>query len=438
MGILGSIGKVIGGAGKSKSKTEPWKASQPYLLDTMEAAGSLFDAGRLGGVRPTLGDTTRAGMSSLANLGRGNGISGEAAANLSAFMGAPRFGGEAGYSSMLPGNMQGDVNFMRSQGPSAIGVGGVQGPRGIDVGGVQGPGSFDVSSRLPDGPDSYGRIGANDGIDAVRQNVLEATLPQIAGMFGQGGFSKSTMAQSAAGRAAASALAPYEYDQINRNRQLDMDQFNTEQDRGLNYGLASTGMEAGQFNVDEGRRLGFDVNERNIGLGQANTDMDRRLGFDVNERNIGLGQANADMDRRIGFDVQQNAGDVAQQNANRDVRNSLAFAQDDRLRNQYNTEQDRGFQQFFNQNQQQLQGIGLAPAIGNQQYQDAQSLFGLGQFKDQNKQNRQNYDVNNVNAAANFFLPFGQLGTNSTQTGSPINTIGKLGKTVTGLFDAFG
>jgi ribosomal protein L13E len=338
--VLGLVKKVIGGAGKSSSKTEPWKAAQPYLKDIMSSAGGMFEDGTLGGVRPTLGTTTRAGMSSLASLGRGGSVGGQAADNLSAFLGGPRFGGEAGYSSLNPG-------------------------------GVQGPGSFDVSSRLPDGPSSYGSVDPNGGIDAVRQNIMAETLPQIAGMFGTGGFSKSTMAQSAAGRAMASALAPYEYQQINRNEDVNRDQFNREQERDLNYGLASAGLEADQFNINDSRRVGFDVNERNVDM------------------------------------------------------------------NQYNVEQDRGFDQFLRQNQQQLEGIGLAPTIGDAQYRDAQSLFGLGQFKDQHKQNRQNFDVNNLNAAANFFLPFGQLGTASTNKASPLDTIGKIGQGVTSLFGAF-
>lgn len=502
MGLLGSIGKVIGGAGKSKSSSEPWKASQPYLKDVMSSAGELFEAGNLGGVRPFIGDLTREGIGDLRSLSRGNGVSGLAAEGFSGLLSAPRFGSETGYTSTLPtsqpgiqyGNVSGPQStgygtiaqpsspqFRASAGPSAIGVGGVQGPQSIGVGGVQGPGSFDVSSRLPDGPNSYGRIDPNAGIDAVRQNVLETTLPQVASMFGTGGFSKSTMAQSAAGRAVASALAPYEYDQINRNRALDMQQFNTEQDRSLDYGLASTGLEANQFNIDENRRLGFDVGERNTQLNQDNVNDARRLSFDVNERDTALGQANADMDRRLGFDTsqaaarlaqdntnvdrnnafnfglrdrqvsqdnlndqervafntQQHAAKLAQLNANRDVRNTMALAGDDRARAQYNTEQDRAFDQFFNQNQQQLSALGLAPAISGMQYGDAQSLFGLGQFQDQRKANRQEYDLNNVRAARDFFLPFGQLGTSATNTASPLDTIGKIGQAGAGIFSAF-
>ena len=465
MGLFSSIGKVIGGAGKSSSKTEPWKASQPYLKDIMSSAGDMFDAGTLGGVRPFLGDTTRAGMRNMSSLARGNGVSGVAASSFADIMGAPRFDGGGGYASAI-GDMAQGINYGGVRGPQATSYGSVaqpgtpqfrasQGPSSIGVGGVQGPSMFDVASRLPDGPASYGQVDPNSGIDAVRQNVMETTLPQIAGMFGAGGFSKSSMAQSAAGRAMASALAPYEYQQINRNQDVNRDQFNTEQDRGLNYGLASTGMEADQFNIDEGRRLGFDVNERDTRLNQANVNDARAVDFGASQNAADLAQQNRNADvsnafnfalrdrqvdqsnlndaERVAFDTQQHAAKLAQLNQNRDFR----IAADDRLRDQYNTEQDRSFGQFFDQNQQQLAGLGLAPAISGLEFGNAQTLFDLGRFKDQNKTNRQEFDLNNLRSAADFFLPFGQLGTNASSKASPLDTIGKIGQGVTSLFGAF-
>lgn len=70
--------------------------------------------------------------------------------------------------------------------------------------------------------DAVGQLGSlmgqtpYAGMDQVRQNIASEVLPQVAGMFGQGGFANSTMAQQTAADAMTNALAPYEYDQFNR------------------------------------------------------------------------------------------------------------------------------------------------------------------------------------------------------------------------------
>ena len=76
-------------------------------------------------------------------------------------------------------------------------------------------------------------IDPNFGIQAVRDNISDTVMSQIESTFGQGGFANSTPAIQAASGALTSALAPAEYDQINRNQSLDINQFNTEQDRGM-------------------------------------------------------------------------------------------------------------------------------------------------------------------------------------------------------------
>ena len=213
------IGKLIGGATKSKSQSEPWKEAQPYLEDTLERAGQLFDNGNLSPNHVGLGGVTRQGLTDIGNLARNNPVTAAATGSLGDFLGAPA------YNS---GN---------------IGVGAVAGPQ------------------------SYGGIPQNFGIDAVRESVLDTALPEVAGMFGRGGLVNSTSAMAAAGDAIASRLAPYEFDQVNRNQQLGLNQFNTEQDR----------------------RLGFDVNERNIGLNQANLNSDRAFDQYSTQRQQQLG-----------------------------------------------------------------------------------------------------------------------------------------------------
>lgn len=68
---------------------------------------------------------------------------------------------------------------------------------------------------------SFMNAGPYSGVRNVRKNVLDTVLPEVAGMFGQG-LSNSTMASQAAGRAAATALAPFEMEQYNRGRQQQL------------------------------------------------------------------------------------------------------------------------------------------------------------------------------------------------------------------------
>ena len=167
--------------GKSqKTSSEPWKDIQPYLLDTAETAGDLFARGNLAPDNVGLGTVTKQGLSSLAALGRNNSVTDGAVGGLQGFMDAPDY----------------------QSGPGAT-------------------------------PSSYGSIDPNFGIQAVRDNISDTVLPQVASMFGQGGFTNSTTAQQVAANAMTSALAPAEYDQINRNQSLNINQFNTEQDRGM-------------------------------------------------------------------------------------------------------------------------------------------------------------------------------------------------------------
>lgn len=431
------------GGKKQKTSSEPWKDIQPFLLEGADYAQQLFQNGNLAPDNAGLGTVTRQGLSGIAGLARNNGVTAGATNALNGVLGAP------GYSSTLPTSQPG-IQYGSVAGPQNEAYGTIarpgtpnfqaaQGPSAIDVGGVQGPGSFDMAGRLPSGPDSYGSIDPNYGIDAVRQNVLETTLPQVAGMFGTGGFSKSSMAQSAAGRAVASALAPYEYDQVNRNQQLGINQFNTEQDRALNFGLASAGMEADQFNTDESRRLGFDVGERNTRLGQANIDDARAVDFSTQQNAANLAQQNLNSDRmtgfnfglrdrqvaqgnlndqeRVAFDTQQQAAKLAQLNTNRDVRNSMALQVDDRLRDQYNTQQA-----------QQLSALGLAPSVNAMQYGDAQNLLGVGQIRDQNRQANMSEASEEAQAYANLMTQLGGLGGTQSQSPSGLDTLGALGQ----------
>ena len=266
MGLFSSIGKVLGGASKSSSKSEPWKEAQPYLVDTLEQAGSLFDSGNLAPDNVGLGTVTRQGLSGIAGLARNNAVTDAATTGLTDFLGAP------GYA----------------------------------------------------GAESYGSIDPNFGNQAVYESIKDQVLPEVASMFGQGGFVNSTTAQQAASDALGSAMAPYAYDQINRNQQLDI--------------------------------------------------------------------------------------------------------------NQFNTEQNRAFDQYTTGQQQQLSALGLAPSVNSLQQGDMQNLLGVGQIRDANRAANAADASNEVNAAANLFSQIGALGTTSTSTPSALDTVGKIGQTASSLF----
>lgn len=197
------------GGKSSTTKVAPYKGAQPGIDATADAGLALFQQGKLAPDNVGFGAASRDAQDRLKTLGRDNAITSAAVGGLGDFLGAERF---------------------QPTGP-------------IEVGSVA-------------GPEAYGAIPQNAGIDAVRNNVLDTVLPEVASMFGRGGFTNSTVAQQAAADAATSALAPYEYDQFNTNRALDISQFNT----------------------DQNRRLAFDVNERDTALNQAN--LDRADAFD--------------------------------------------------------------------------------------------------------------------------------------------------------------
>ncbi len=237
---------------KQKSSSEPWKDIQPYLLDTAEAGADLFAKGGLAPDPVGFGGVTRQGLSGIAGLARNNPITAAAAGGLGDFLGAP----------------------------------------------------------------SFGDIPLNGGIEQVRENVLDTTLPAVASMFGQGGLPNSTTAQQVAADAVTSRLAPYEYDQYNRNLDSSRDQFNRER-------------------------------------------------------------------------------------------------------------------------QQQLSGLSLAPSINSLQYGDEQALLGVGQLRDQNRQDRANRGSDEVMQAAQLFSQLGGLGQSNSQSPSTLDTLGGLGQLGTNAALAF-
>ena len=63
-----------------------------------------------------------------------------------------------------------------------------------------------------DAADALTGLLDGSGQDAVRDSISAEVLPQVAGMFGRGGFANSTTAQGVAAKELGRALAPFEYD----------------------------------------------------------------------------------------------------------------------------------------------------------------------------------------------------------------------------------
>ena len=91
--------------------------------------------------------------------------------------------------------------------------------------------------------------GDQFGMDRISDFVMSKTLPQVAGMFGQGGFANSTMAQQTAADAVTNALTPFAQQQFNLDRgRMDENAYYNSAlgerniDRGLSRDLSGLGL----------------------------------------------------------------------------------------------------------------------------------------------------------------------------------------------------
>lgn len=190
--------------GKSQTvrqKAEPWKPAQPFLQGALGDAQSLYRSG---------------GFS------------------------ADPFGGNrvAGFS---PETMQAQQGIM---GQAAGGVPGVSAARDTLTAMLGGQGGF-------------------PGMDAVRQNVLGGAIPAATAMFSGSGMANSSVAQEGVGRAAAEALAPFEYGA-----------WNAAQDRAVSAASMMPGMEAAMY-MPFDRMAGVGAQQDAMSQQRINADMQR-------------------------------------------------------------------------------------------------------------------------------------------------------------------
>jgi hypothetical protein len=141
----------------TQAVAEPWSAAQPYLRDSMAEIDRLAGKGKLDPfVAPSA--LTKDYIKGMGDLGRDNPFTNQTMANYGSFMGANT-----------------------SSGPVTL-------------------------------------SGDTFGMDRISDFVMSKTLPQVAGMFGQGGFANSTMAQQTAADAVTNALTPFAQQQFNLDR----------------------------------------------------------------------------------------------------------------------------------------------------------------------------------------------------------------------------
>lgn len=160
------MGKSSGGGGNQTVTTLPWGQSRQFGRQTINEAQRLANRDRLVAA-PFQSGMTQDYISGMADLGRDNPFTAQTMGNYSDFMGAntsvggPRLRGDLGQVSLS---------------------------------------------------------GDEFGMDRISDFVMSKTLPQVAGMFGQGGFANSTMAQQTAADAVTNALTPFAQQQFNLDR----------------------------------------------------------------------------------------------------------------------------------------------------------------------------------------------------------------------------
>lgn len=159
------MGKSSGGGSQTVTNL-PWGQARQFGRQTINEAQRLANRDRLV-AQPFQSGMTRDFIGGMADLGRDNPFTAQTMGNYSDFMGANTTVG----------------------GPQLRG----------DLGPVQ-------------------LSGDQFGMDRISDFVMSKTLPQVAGMFGQGGFANSTMAQQTAADAVTNALTPYAQQQFNLDR----------------------------------------------------------------------------------------------------------------------------------------------------------------------------------------------------------------------------
>lgn len=368
------------GSKSSTTRVSPYKGAQPGINRTANLALNALNRGDLAPANPQWSQATQDGRSAIMGTARNNPITAAATGSLGDLLGAPRFQGSGSYG---PINAYG-ASAMR---PAAGFDQGSYGP--IDAYGAQGYGQ----PVTPYGLSSFGALADNAGVDAVRQSITDQVERSVKDSFATGGgLYNSTGARQAMASGITNALAPFEYGQINRNQDINRDQFNQEQARGMQNYYTATGMDQAQFNADQARMMqDYYAAE---GMNQDQFNREQALGLQnyfategMNQSRFNEGQARLMQDyyTSLGMDV-----------------------------GQFNTEADRAYQQYLGDAGLQLSALGLSPAISGLQYQDGQALLGMGQLRDQYRAANQNQTRDNLLTATNIFGSLGGLGSTTT------------------------
>ena len=333
------MGGIFGG-GTQKQESEPWKAAQPSLRRTLRAGNQLFNQGKLAPAVVSFSPTTQAARAGIAGLADYNSQTEGARANYDRL---------SRMQTSTPA-----VNFGAGVWAPTFG-GGISSP--AFAGGISGP--------------SFG-----SGIDTmgIRQSISDQVLPEVAGMFGRGGFANSTTAQQAAAGALGNALAGYEYDAARYNVARD----------------------------DQNAMFNTGVDQYNLNRKDQNT----MFGTDVDQYNRDRADQNAMF--RAGID---------QYNVGRRDNNNMFNAQ---LR-------EAGLDRGINR---ELSAIDAAGAVSDMRYNDLNALMAVGQQRDLRKQQLADQERQNLLGAAQLFSGIGGMGGTQAGQNNPgfVDTVAGLGQ----------
>lgn len=254
-------------------KADPWEASQPYLRQAMADAASLYDQGGYQidpymGTRNAYSPTLYEGIIDMRDQARGGAPGIDAASDFTRSLyggGTPIDTGRAGgvLSDMMgtgmgPGYADANQTVRALTNPNA----------GPDTGQAQRTLSQMMSGNYQD-----------DRLAAVRDEALGSAVPAAVAQFAGSGMANSSQAMDAVGRAAASAVAPLDY-QAAENAQ--------------NRAMSAAGMQYGQSNTALDRAMrgaGMQYGQQNALRGMSMDAALAGLGLESDRDRLGLAAA---------------------------------------------------------------------------------------------------------------------------------------------------
>lgn len=404
-----------GGGTTTVSNTTPWTSQEPYLQDVFAQARSLFEGPgaqyypgqTVAGMTPeqmqALGGTaSRAAMGSPLTTGAQNSLQGLIGGGIT---NNPAMGG---YQNVANGGLNtnaagGAINALGSS---------TQGPGQSTYQGLAGAG-------MGPGAAGYGNIGyggqntnaAGGAINTLQNANLGPAAGTLAGIAGNGGFSANDIFKTVQAQVQPAVASQYEA----AGRTPTGSQGYAENlSRGLTQGFAPYALQAaqqgvqnqlgaaGQLQAGYGQQLNAAQSAGQLGLSQAGQNLQGQL--------AGLGGLQGAYGQQLG--AQQSGAAGLNQGYQSMLNNLLQGGQLGLQQSGMNTQNQMaglaGLGGLYQSgNAQQLQALGMAPGLANQDYNDLAQLYGVGSQLQGQNQAQINADMARYNY--NQQLPMQQL-----------------------------